>query len=85
MVKGISKQVIVVQSPDPKLFEQAIFILREDALGKDGVSDRAILRQARQAAGSFVLQKKKRPWQGPAWAGLGALVTGLVWVLTVVL
>lgn len=85
MVKGISKQVIVVQSPDPKLFEQAIFILREDALGKDGVSDRAILRQARQAAGSFVLQEKKRPWQGPVWAGLGALVTSLVWVLTVVL
>ena len=42
-------------------------------------------RQARQAAGSFVLQEKKRPWQGPVWAGLGALVTGLVWVLTVVL
>ena len=32
MVKGISRQVIVVRSPDPKLFEQAIFILREDAL-----------------------------------------------------
>lgn len=39
MVKGISRQVIVVRSPDPKLFEQAIFILREDALGKDGMSD----------------------------------------------
>ena len=54
MVKGISRQVIVVRSPDPKLFEQAIFILREDALGKDGMSDRAILRQAQQAAGSYV-------------------------------
>ena len=29
MVKGISKQVIVVHSPDPKLFEQAIFILKK--------------------------------------------------------
>ena len=27
MVKGISRQVIVVHAPDPKLFEQAIFIL----------------------------------------------------------
>lgn len=27
MVKGISRQVIVVHSPEPKLFEQAIFIL----------------------------------------------------------
>ena len=33
MVKGISRQVIVVQSPEPKIFEQAIFILKEDALG----------------------------------------------------
>ena len=33
MVKGISRQVIVVRSPDQKLFEQAIFILREEALG----------------------------------------------------
>ena len=33
MVKGISKQVIVVHSPEPKLFEQAIFILKEDAQG----------------------------------------------------
>ena len=29
VVKGISKRVIVVKSPDPKIFEQAIFIIRE--------------------------------------------------------
>ena len=34
MVKGISRQVIVVHSPDPKLFEQAIFILKDGAVGK---------------------------------------------------
>ena len=28
MVKGINRQVIVVKSPDPKLFDQAIFLLR---------------------------------------------------------
>ena len=33
MVKGISRQVIVVHSPDPKLFEQAIFILKDNAVG----------------------------------------------------
>ena len=35
MVKGISRQVIVVHSPDPKLFEQAIFILKEDAAARE--------------------------------------------------
>lgn len=88
MVKGISRQVIVVRSPDPKLFEQAIFILRENALGKDGMSDRAILRQAQQATGSYVPSGKQRRHllqSGPLWAAGGALVTGLLWILTAVL
>ena len=87
MVKGISRQVIVVRSPDPKLFEQAIFILREDALGKDGMSDRAILRQAQQAAGSYVPAGKRRalPLGKALWAAGGALLTGLAWLLTVIL
>ena len=40
MVKGISRQVIVVHSPDPKLFEQAIFILKDNAVG-EGITDEA--------------------------------------------
>jgi hypothetical protein len=42
MVKGISRQVIVVQSPEPKLFEQAIFILKEN-MG-EGITDEALLK-----------------------------------------
>ena len=45
MVKGISRQVIMVHSPDPKLFEQAIFILKEDA-AQNGVTDEALLKEA---------------------------------------
>ena len=44
MVKGITRQVYVVQSPDRKLFEQAIFILREDA---PDVTDELLLQEAR--------------------------------------
>ena len=50
MVKGISRQIIVVKTPDPRFFEQAIFILREDALGKTGVTDEEILREAGRVA-----------------------------------
>ncbi len=39
MVKGLNRQVIVVHSPDQKLFDQAIFILKDDAVGKEGVTD----------------------------------------------
>ena len=35
MVKGITRQVILVKSPDPKLFEEAIFIVKEEALARE--------------------------------------------------
>ena len=78
MVKGITKQVIVVHSPDLKLFEQAIFILREDAVG-EGITDEVLLKEAQKAIHQRELPKVM---SGPLWACAGAGVTGLVWLLT---
>lgn len=44
MVKGITRQVILVKSPDPKLFEEAIFIVKEEALAREGVSADQVIR-----------------------------------------
>ena len=82
MVKGISRQVILVRNPDPKLFEQAIFLLKEDAVNQ-GVSDEQLLKEAnrlmrtpgRDVPCGFLSK-------GPAWAALGAAATGLLWLLT---
>ena len=87
MVKGISRQVIVVHAPDPKLFEQASFILKDDAVG-EGITDEALLREARSAIrGSEDRPGKKRHFYlyGAVWASGGALITGLIWLLTVLL
>lgn len=81
MVKGSSRQVIVVHSPEQKLFEQAIFILKEDAL-KEGVTDEQLLREAKLAAGEGVERKKNKRLQGPVWACGGAMATGLVWLMS---
>lgn len=81
MVKGISRQVIVVHSPDKKLFEQAIFILNENAVGKEAVNDEMLLKEAQQAIRGSVGGKKRRT--GPVWACAGAGLTGIVWLLTV--
>jgi hypothetical protein len=82
MVKGISRQVIVVQAPDPKLFEQAIFILKDNALG-EGVTEEVLLKEARQAIRGFENTGKKRhSWSGAFWAGSGAAVMGIVWLLS---
>ena len=86
MVKGISRQVIVVQAPEPKMFEQAIFILKEDALG-EGITDDALLKEAQAAIRGCDKQSRKRHFYlyGAVWASGGALLTGLVWLLTAVL
>lgn len=81
MVKGISRQVILVQNPDRKLFEQAIFILKEDALGTEGVTEEMLLKEARKAA----FGAPKKPVSNLVWGLLGALCgafsTGAVWAL----
>lgn len=81
MVKGVSRQVIVVQSPDRKLFEQAIFILRDDA-SRQGITEEMLLREAKQAIRGGKRQPAVAP--GPVWACGGVLATALVWLLTAI-
>ena len=85
MVKGISRQVIVVESPEPKLFDQAIFILK-DNMG-EGVTDEALLKEARQIIQSSGTSGRKRHiyLYGAFWAGIGALTTGMAWLLTLLI
>ena len=85
MVKGISRQVIVVHSPDQKLFEQAIFIIKEDAMGEAGVTDEALLKEAERLIKSGSGRKRKLIYYGPVWAALGAAVTGIAWAATVLI
>ena len=85
MVKGISRQVIVVQTPEPKLFEQAIFILKDD-MG-DGITDEALLKEAQKVIQGSGRQHKKRGFYlyAAVWASAGAAMTGIVWLLTIML
>ncbi len=85
MVKGISRQVIVVEAPEPKLFEQAIFILKDD-MG-EGITDEALLKEAQQVINlSDKTSRKRKIWlYGAFWTGAGAAVTGIVWLATVLI
>ena len=83
MVKGISRQVIVVHAPEPKLFEQAIFILKDDALHQEGVTDDLLLREAQKLIRTPGDNKKRKLFHyGPVWSGLGAAVMGMIWLLS---
>ena len=89
MVKGISRRVIVVDSPDPRVFDQAIFILRNDILSEDGVSSRQLVNQVRIAKSytrSQGLPPPKRHRITPAIAAmLGGGLMGLVWLVVALL
>ena len=80
MVKGISRQVIVVHAPDPKYFEQAIFILKEDALEQGGVTEEALLKEAGKLINSND-RRRRRP-NALLWILAGALPVGLAWLFT---
>ncbi len=79
----MSRQVIVVKSPDPRLFEQAIFIVKEDAFGP-GVSADEVLQEARRAAAGYLRRNARLPrfWARippPAYVAAGALIATICW------
>ena len=83
MVKGVSRRVIIVKSPDPRLFEQAIFIVKEEAM-QGGVTAEGVLAEARKVANGYVrknspLGKAFSKLPPAAWAGAGALLASGVW------
>ena len=82
MVKGVSRQVIVVHSPDPKLFDQAIFILKDEAVGK-GITEEALLKEAQQVIRGGRPEKKRHFYlYGAVWASGGAVLMGIAWLMT---
>ena len=86
MVKGISRRVVVVDSPDQRYFEKAIFIVRNDAAG-EGVTAQALVEEARRVARNYAggdHGRFSRAWREltPAvYTLIGAGGIGLVWML----
>lgn len=84
MVKGISRQVIMVHSPDPKLFDQAIFILKDEAVGKEGITEELLLKEATRLIGTKQANKRKHNILfASLWAFGGALITATLWLVSV--
>ena len=79
MVKGISRQVIIVHSPDTQLFEQAIFILKDNA---QDVTDDMLIKEAKRIIN---MPKRKMRVSGPIWACGGAVLTGMIWLFSIIL
>ena len=82
MVKGISRRVVVVDSPDQRFFEQAIFIVRNDAGGEGGTA-RELVEEARRVARGYTggsrLSRAWRELNPLVYTLIGAGSIGLVW------
>ena len=86
MVKGISRRVVVIKSPDAKFFEQAIVILKDDVTPPGGKGSIDIVHEACRIASSCTQEHKKegffRRIPSPVFAMLGAAAVALIWIIT---
>lgn len=80
MVKGTTRQVLVVRPQESVLFEQAIFLLREEALEQHGVTEQALLEEARRLAAAPPSARPHRRIPALLYAAMGAASVGLAWL-----
>ena len=86
MVKGISRRVVIVKSPDPRIFEEAIFIVREDYLNSGGQGSDELIKEAQRVADMYA--RTEAPggsgitsrFPAPLFAAAGAAATGIAWL-----
>ena len=74
----------MVHSPEEKLFEQAIFILNEKAVGGEGITEESLLKQANKYLCGGMIKQRKRIYINVFWALAGALIVGVAWIATVI-
>ena len=86
VVKGTNRRVVVVRSPDPRIFEEAIFVIREDLFRREDSADK-VLREARTAANTYLrktIGPGRRGWpdrlRASLYAGLGAAAACIAWL-----
>lgn len=78
VVKGTSRRVVVVH-PEETLFEQIIYVVRDDALTRPGVSEAEVLHQAVSAVEPHLKEMPKRKKQQ------SRLTAALLWLSCVAL
>jgi len=87
MVKGVSRRIVIVHAPEQRIFEEAIFILKDEAVQK-GLSAEDIVQQACGIATKYFRENqegKLRKLGVPLlYAGGGAALCGIAWLLTLI-
>ena len=57
VIQGSAGNVIIVKSPNTEYFKEAIFILCDDLFTRRGIDRKQLMREAGEAAFSYVLER----------------------------
>lgn len=82
IMRGTSHRVIVVQSPDTRIFKEAVFILRDDYFDSHR-SEKELMREAAACAGAFTASAVPKRRKVPYWlifAGIIAVLLTLFFI-----
>ena len=82
-VKGVARRVVIVRSPAESVFEEAIFIVREEAERSGGVSREEVLSEAGAYVGAVSPPRRRIGWK--TWAFLGTCAAALALALVIIL
>jgi len=86
MVKGLSRRVVMVRYPEAGVFEQALFVVRDDASVSRGVSADEVLAEAcRIAQRQTGVAKTRKRWPPLAYTLIGAGGVGTAWLFSLFL
>ena len=61
VIRGTSRRVIVVRPPDSRMFQEVIFIMRDEFLRSPGVSKKELLQQANEGEESAAYVPEEEP------------------------
>lgn len=83
LVKGTNRHVIVVRSPDPQVFEEAIFVLREEYLR--GRRAEQAMEEARRTASEYLRkqgapERRRSRFRNILFALAGVLAISAAWI-----
>ena len=84
MVKGLSKRVVVVKPSGHEAFEQAIFIMRDDAFLTD---EEGIVKQALETAKRHMGRERSNlisKIPAPVFLLAGVVFTGFIWFISAI-
>lgn len=82
MVKGTTRQVIVVHGSSDTSFDQAIFLVKDKIVSNGGVSENALLKEAQQITAAAL---RHTNWGNILRVLSGSSIVGLIWLLTALL